>query len=50
MKEVKDYDWDMIRDALYAYALYVEETEPDAFNTIALFNNAADECPMDGDF
>lgn len=50
MKEVKDYNWEEIRDALYAYSEYVAETEPNAVNTIALFNNAADECPMSEDF
>lgn len=50
MKELKDYNWEEIRDALYAYAEHVQETEPHAVNTIAIFNNAADECPMQEDF
>jgi len=50
MKQLKDYNWDEIRDALYEYAAYVDKTEPHAVNTIAIFNNAADECPMQDDF
>jgi hypothetical protein len=50
MKKVEEYNWEEIRDALYAYAEYVKETEPHAVNTISLFENAADECPMNEDF
>ena len=49
-KDVKDYDWHEVRDALYAFAAHLEATEPHAKNTIALFTNAADKCPHPEDF
>ncbi len=50
MKDVKDYDWDEIRDALGLYADWLEENEPHAVNSINTFRRAADECPMSDDF
>lgn len=50
MDDVTKYDWNTVRDALYAYADYIEEHEPHAINIIALLRNAADEGPMDCDF
>ena len=41
MKKASEYDWEEIKDALYAYASYLEETEPHAVNTIRLFRCAA---------
>ena len=50
MKSASDYDWDEIRDALVAFVEHLEKTEPAAVNTIALFRQAAEECPAPDDF
>jgi hypothetical protein len=50
MKNVADFDWDEIRDALSAYVSYLEENEPHAVNSISTFQRAADECPSAEEF
>ena len=50
MNDVKDYDWDEIRDALGIYVEWLKKNEPFAFSSIATFEKASDECPASDDF
>lgn len=44
-KSLKEYDWDEIRDALMAYADYLQEADPYAVNAICHLRNAAESTP-----
>ncbi|WP_428413084.1 hypothetical protein [Pararhizobium sp.] len=50
MKELKDYDWEEIQEALGQYADHLEENEPYAENAIAIFRQASERCPLSDDF
>lgn len=49
-KELKDYNWDEIRDALQQYADHLEKTAPHAVNTINTLRMAAESLPDAAEF
>lgn len=40
-------EWDIMHDTLDAYIAHLKETEPEAYNTIGVLEEAALELPFD---